>query len=276
MPSTAEPAIGVPTKRTGGPQTAEGKESVKYNALKHGLRAKSVVLPHEDEAEFNKLRDCLFADIRPQGAMERVLAEEIVVSYWRMQRVRHIERELLTWQIDNELKSDSDAKDALARAAHYGFGPSNTMRNLKSYETAIKREFMSFFHELQRLQAARLTGKQTAPLAIDIDISGGLPERLESGSLGQPGWAGSTQTSESGSAYLAQAQLPPAVSGVAPRRYERTLAAGLGQSGGLQRNPGKEAAGVGQPGGLKLRDFLAPAQIQALRRPKSYAFTFRL
>ncbi len=35
-------------KLSTGPKTAEGKEAVKYNALKHGLLAKEVLLPGED------------------------------------------------------------------------------------------------------------------------------------------------------------------------------------------------------------------------------------
>ena len=42
-------------QKSTGPKTPEGKSAVSMNALRHGLRARSVVLPGEDRAEFNQL-----------------------------------------------------------------------------------------------------------------------------------------------------------------------------------------------------------------------------
>ena len=38
-----------------GPKTPEGKQAVKFNALKYGLHARSTILPYEDLAEFDEL-----------------------------------------------------------------------------------------------------------------------------------------------------------------------------------------------------------------------------
>ncbi len=40
--------------RSTGPQSAAGKATAKMNALKHGLRAETLVLPDEDPAEFKR------------------------------------------------------------------------------------------------------------------------------------------------------------------------------------------------------------------------------
>ncbi len=53
-------ANGRNAQRSTGPQTDEGKNKSKFNAVKHGLTAKLIdVLPDEDKAEFDKRLDGL-------------------------------------------------------------------------------------------------------------------------------------------------------------------------------------------------------------------------
>jgi hypothetical protein len=78
-------------ERSTGPRTADGKERVASNALKHGLTGKRVVLPNEDPEEFDAFRSALWVDLGPQGALEEVLAEEIVADAWRLRRVPILE-----------------------------------------------------------------------------------------------------------------------------------------------------------------------------------------
>src|ERR1700692_1458675 len=54
-----------------GPKTPEGKAAVSMNALRHGLRARSVVLPGEDPTEFHQLCDDLEIEWHPQSRTEQ-------------------------------------------------------------------------------------------------------------------------------------------------------------------------------------------------------------
>jgi len=67
----------------------------KWNSLKHGLLAKTVVLKwgplKEDEEEFAQLLTDLRNDLTPLGALEEILVEEIAVCYWRIRRVLRAE-----------------------------------------------------------------------------------------------------------------------------------------------------------------------------------------
>jgi hypothetical protein len=78
-------------KKSIGPKTAAGKAVVSRNALKHGLLAQAAVLPGEDEEAFTRLADELLAELRPVGAQECLLAEEIVNLWWRLQRAARVE-----------------------------------------------------------------------------------------------------------------------------------------------------------------------------------------
>ena len=46
-----------------------------------------------------------------------------------------------------------------------------SINKIQRYEAHISRQFYKALHELQRIQAARLSGRVQVPLAVDLDIS---------------------------------------------------------------------------------------------------------
>jgi len=73
-------------RRSTGPKTVEGKNAIRWNALKHGLLANAVVLPQEDRAEYERLWAGLAESLQPVGMLEALLVEEIACTYWRRRR----------------------------------------------------------------------------------------------------------------------------------------------------------------------------------------------
>lgn len=88
----------------GGVKTPEGKAIVKYNALKHGLLAKEVVVTvgegEENPEEFNALLDDLKVQLAPEGTLEEMLVEKIAVAYWRLRRAYRFEVGLIRQELD--------------------------------------------------------------------------------------------------------------------------------------------------------------------------------
>lgn len=66
---------------------ASGYEAVRFNALKHGILSKLVVLAHEDGTEFADLLKALIDEHRPAGITEQMLIEELATIIWRKRRV---------------------------------------------------------------------------------------------------------------------------------------------------------------------------------------------
>ena len=58
-----------------GPKSAAGKQRVAQNALKHGLSAKTVVLPHEDAEEYQHRRLTWKRELGPLGDLGDYLAD---------------------------------------------------------------------------------------------------------------------------------------------------------------------------------------------------------
>jgi hypothetical protein len=74
-----------------GPKSDQGKASSSMNALRHGLTAQQAVLPHENEHDYEKLRDGMLESYAPENTAEQALIEELVSAYWRLLRLRRVE-----------------------------------------------------------------------------------------------------------------------------------------------------------------------------------------
>jgi hypothetical protein len=69
-----------------GPKTAAGRERVKFNALKHGLRAKTIVLPGEEEV-FRTRHEAWTIATEPRDEAERFLVSRAVALTLKLDRV---------------------------------------------------------------------------------------------------------------------------------------------------------------------------------------------
>ncbi len=77
-----------------GPRTAAGKAASSMNALKHGLTSRRVVMPYENQAEFDALLKDLMDESQPAGTLEIELVNDIAASLWRLSRARRRECDL--------------------------------------------------------------------------------------------------------------------------------------------------------------------------------------
>ncbi len=75
-------------KRGGGPKTEAGKARSRYNALKHGMTATSLILPGEDPAEFEARRLVLHHQIGPRNDIEAELVDHLARNLWISDRTQ--------------------------------------------------------------------------------------------------------------------------------------------------------------------------------------------
>ncbi len=78
-----------------GPSTAQAKAAIAFNAIKHGLTAKSILLPGEDPAALKALADTLLDAHRPATDEEFLIFEELVANKWRIRRMWESEQSLV-------------------------------------------------------------------------------------------------------------------------------------------------------------------------------------
>ena len=74
------------SRKSTGPKSDEGKRKVGFNALKHGMTAKSLLLPGEDPEALRQRLDGFKETLRPRNPVEDALVERFAHATWRAQR----------------------------------------------------------------------------------------------------------------------------------------------------------------------------------------------
>ncbi|MFC1765591.1 hypothetical protein ACFL6U_26395 [Planctomycetota bacterium] len=91
--------------KKGGVKTDEGKAISKFNALKHGLLSREIVITAGDGAEnpeeFEALSKGMHDQLKPLGTMEEMLVEKIVAAYWRLRRACRYEAGIVQQDMDS-------------------------------------------------------------------------------------------------------------------------------------------------------------------------------
>jgi hypothetical protein len=98
----------------GGPATQEGKEVVRWNATRHGIRSPAPVVPGvEKKDDWEEHREGVLENLQPEGHLEFVLAERVALLSWRLNRVTRFETESIALY-QEQIEED------LARERHFG------------------------------------------------------------------------------------------------------------------------------------------------------------
>jgi hypothetical protein len=127
-----------------GPKTSEGKTAVRMNALRHGLRARSLLIPGENPADYDQLCAGLEAEWRPQTPTERLLLQQMAVAQWKLARFEVGERSIYMQNMGAERQLALLDRFSIQRGR-------------------LERSFFKALHELRELQKAR----QVRPARLD-------------------------------------------------------------------------------------------------------------
>jgi hypothetical protein len=99
-------------KLSTGPKTAEGKLASSRNSSRHGLTGNQIVMPGEDAAAYEELRQGMHDSWKPANEPELVLVDQIAAASWRLMRALRVETAVL-----EKLAEGSDNPDAAIAAA---------------------------------------------------------------------------------------------------------------------------------------------------------------
>ncbi len=77
-------------KKSTGPTSQAGRDKVRFNALDHGCRAASVLIPGEDSNLFDQHLARITEAWQPVDDMEHSLVQQIAITQWKLARLdRH-------------------------------------------------------------------------------------------------------------------------------------------------------------------------------------------
>lgn len=131
------------SRKSTGPETAAGKAASRNNALEHGMRSQTVVLPGEDHAQYTRLYNDIAAEFKPATPHEQWLAKQMADAHWRLERLKGIETALLS---DEDI--DTAALDRNSR-----------------WQVRMERSFYRAHHELKSLIEAAGAARPTVQAA---------------------------------------------------------------------------------------------------------------
>jgi hypothetical protein len=162
-------------KRSQGPTTEQGKAASSRSRLQLGFFSRDPLIPGEDSAEWDTFRSELLASLAPEGQAQKLLAERIVDSAWRLRRFPAAEAGISTTNLHQDedwltkigrLEDLSEAPEtALGRAFIHDCNNSGAFLKLARYETGIERALYRNLQALERLQAIRAKGVRKPPTA---------------------------------------------------------------------------------------------------------------
>ena len=150
--------------------TPAGREKSSQNSLKHGLTAKTALLPGEDPADYAARLQSLSDLYKPATDEERVLLQSILDCEWRLNRITQIEASI---QFKGELEFKDKFQDHtpaerfhLIKAETY-LKYEKPLRNLNIQEARLRRTLDKSKTELKKLQAFRFQQEFAARQAAE-------------------------------------------------------------------------------------------------------------
>ncbi len=145
-----------------GPKSESGKSISKLNAYRHGLTAQTVVFSPEEAEAFTAFSADMLFGLSAIGTAEQQIAEEMVITRWRLNRVPALEANLIVLgrlepaPSHLALLEDSPVKTALLES-HALIVHERPLRNLQLQEQRLRRHLL----RLTLLIAAHQTARET-------------------------------------------------------------------------------------------------------------------
>jgi len=183
-----------------GPKTSEGKAKVRYNALKHGILAKSAILPgscsDERPEDLEFIISQLIEDLEPVGILEHTLVEDIGTITWRLRRVLKAEVGNISRNLAETQEIEASVLEADTYRPRFGGDLSSVhkygdeIRTYKGIVEALRQaesdvinegEFsqdsQQFFEGMARIREGRVVGKEILRLARFVKKGDSLLEQ---------------------------------------------------------------------------------------------------
>jgi hypothetical protein len=157
-----------------GPRTPGGKAASAKNATTHGLTARTPLVDGESASDYAMFVDGVVLALRPDGTLERALAERAAMCLWRVQRAPRIEAALLapTPALEPDFLTtalahtngltlpEPTAPDVRAYTVN-----ADELERVARYETHAERSAYRALAELRQVQAAKRNAPAPAPAA---------------------------------------------------------------------------------------------------------------
>lgn len=166
-------------QRSTGPRTPEGKAKSSLNALRHGVTGQVSIMTVEDRAAHDKFCQELIDRFQPESPVEVQFASLIAEDFWRLQRIRAVENDVLALGNFSEAAAidvgHPEIHASLTRARTF-LDHSREFERLTLYEQRINRSIEKNRRQLDELQAERKRHRAVFPDRVFPDRNEALEQ----------------------------------------------------------------------------------------------------
>jgi hypothetical protein len=151
-------AVAAPDLDSTGPKTLAGQAKASLNALKTGLTGRTVLLPTEDVAEYERNIAMYEEEFRPRGAQECNLVESIAAITWRLGRIPALEMAIFAKgriEFAGQFEEHEPSLRPSLIELHTFMVYETQLRNLQLQEARLARRREKETAELRQLQQER-------------------------------------------------------------------------------------------------------------------------
>ena len=161
-------------QKSTGPRSVEGKSVSRFNALKHGIDAASVIIPGEDSAEYQSLADQYLIEFSPQSASESFHVDTMLRADWLKRRMETVEadlyRTIMTESPGNSLATALLAETPAAKLLL------RIQRQIAAFERTWHRANNEFNRARSEAGIAPVAAPEASPEPVEL---GSFPQTVE-------------------------------------------------------------------------------------------------
>jgi hypothetical protein len=177
-------------QKSTGPKTTEGKRQSCMNAFKHGLTGQKLILQPDELEAYNRLTNSLLAETNPKTALEHQIAQKIIDSHFRLNRLAGIENNIFNFALMANVTgadvTDNDERLEIMQAQTRAWTDgSSSFDLLGRYEARLSRQALRYSLELERLQGLRTNAARINKerLAIPTEPADNYRDSIDSASF---------------------------------------------------------------------------------------------
>jgi hypothetical protein len=152
----------------GGAQSSwSGKQRSRMNAFKHNLTGNNLILQEHEYQKYTELSEKLMEDLKPRTKFERQIAQKIIDTNFRLNRLAAIENNMLNFDMIHR-ETDGcpcDRTEVMLAQTRAWKDDARTFDILGRYESRLTRQLVLYRKELAELQAIPLPEPEQAMTA---------------------------------------------------------------------------------------------------------------
>jgi hypothetical protein len=127
-------------RKSTGPITEEGKRRSRYNAIRHGLTAETVIGSLEDAEDYQAFEAAVTAGFDAETAVERELVLRLASLLWRLRRATAIDAGLLETSSERGVALDLESSTPVNERTADGIAQIGNLDNHTSLEASDDKD----------------------------------------------------------------------------------------------------------------------------------------